>query len=691
MFSEKAEAIVIDGISPYALGAIVDFLQRRYLLQIGGEIAPFQGLEPPLEHLLDILESAAYLELTDLVDETSEAVAKNFSSLVSLDHMPSTLISTIISKLSIRDTVLAAKLFSNTVCFDSHPSWIEKYSMIPWNQGSSLNHLRQTFFISTVESMAKYCMARCLEFYLTETLMQNMHATLKKDILNVIALKGYMISALSIHVPASSNALTIPSWGNIFKSFPNLQTINLYCHERRDTLVDILIAISEHCLFVDQVNAKFLVRDFDHQSIQIIYPLLLSSEAISNIASQSVRPPQHQLGGHLQVSSKKKKKTREKIYQKDLIKISIECVTSSIGSRFHLDDLIQLNGQGVVTYITSLNLSNLNIGSHISSLAKCFQESAASPSHINVSNCNLSARDLVTLLESLIIWQPNETASRQSPCTQIQSLNLAQNVKQNDCDITECAKILGSLMSSLMFKKLKVFNFSSNNPSLIGISALFEGMQQCKELMQFEIANTANLHTQINKLAQLWNGNDAPLLSHINISDCQLLPRHLESLFSNTDMNRITHLDISKNTLDSSLIECFSNWLRRSVLKSFVFAGNMASTITDEQWICLLDSASKTETLNYVDFSAHGIKDYFCESLSDHWNQGRLFHVKTWILSFNCITKAGFSLDNSSTKRILPTSAIFVNLAGNGIAPTEPKAEYTGYIFQFNPPGEHKV
>jgi hypothetical protein len=565
------------------------------------------------------------------------------------------------------------------------PFWLEK----AWKFIFLIDDNQKKINIVSSKEFKTISFRRCLEFYTSELLSKS--KSFQTSIFKVINYEGFHILSLTIDVPLKGNKLNQDIWNTIFSKIPNLKTLTLNSSYCRSGIGAIISGAVHNCVRTPEVLINILgtriLRDVYENLItlctlptrNLLCPLNSKHPHASYFQTNSL----FRMEGNTGIKYTKETKIPVTIVKKP-VSVTLTFKESSTETNFSINDLVAANlnaALNIISYLTTLDLSNVNIGYEgCNRLTTCFNtlSNSLSIQHLILPNTNITAKGMVELTESLIHISSDGIVSNSSCSKNIKTINFNSIIDSCDIYVNDYFKSIGYLLSFNFFDSISILNLSNNSCTMVGINSLLDGIEKCQSLKQLSLAFTPQIGGHLNRLAIIIKKK--PICS-LFISDCKLLPRQLIPFFSSLKNTNLNVLDISRNTLNCDSINSMVEWMQSSKLENLIMAGcgdqgNIAC-------IRILLKKLASLPLKHIDISSQGIDDTFCKSISEQWSKQKMININDWNLENNLISDEGFKY-LARQKKIIPNRCISLRLRGNPISiRLRPQTEYTGYLFYF--------
>lgn len=610
----------------------------------------------------------------------------------------------ILRKLNIGETIIANHEFilnRNDVMIDQ--IWLYKASKLLYLEDFSdqyvffSEHYSTPLDIHNAKEYKTQLFRWCLEFYTSEVISRKLTTTPATNdlLLKTINYEGFHIFSLNIDLGVKKDSkINQDLWIKIFSKLPNLKRLSISSNEVGSNMGPLLHGALHHCLSLITINIRLLGSNkFHAENFEKLGPLCVIpiADSISTDISRSILHlrTETQFGVHGNYRNKQLIKDKIKhLNPRKPCPISLAFVPSyETPNPFNIIDLYEANSNqafNITTFITTLNLSNLNLGYEgCQLLCSSFTKLGKSLSlvHLILANTNITAKGIIEITESLINVSSEGQISKNSCSNNIKTLNFDSIIDSHDLHINDCFKYFGSMLCSKVFNNLSNLNLSNNSCTYIGINALLDGIEKTTNLTTLSLCSTTQLGTYLSRLAQVLNKNQS--ISNLLISNCKFLPRQLILFFGQLQKTKLTMLDISRNTFDLDSTAALLDWMeQRSKLENLIIEGS--NERGDIEWKkLLLSGITNIKSLNSINLKSQGLDDSICEIICNQWMKKKILNVTFWNLKNNYITNKGLGYLLSGRK-FIPKKFITVQLNDNHISDKMLiKREYSGFLFLY--------
>jgi hypothetical protein len=668
-------------VSTEVMEIVIDFLQRKYLGNCGHDMQVFEPFDFSIKEAMLLLETAAYLGVSELVDVCIKKIASNFSEIESFGDLDPSIISKILKRLTIGEFVIAVHelLLPGTVEIDQ--IWTEMFWKLPPESRKA-----EPERVKSAASYNAFQSRKCIEFFTSEVLSRQSLYTESNPVFKVIHYAGFTIKELQIDVSAYGVNFSNDAWTVILSKLPKLQLINLDVKKSRSELGSVLSHIAHNCESMPSVVVNLYGSLCYHTELQYLKPLCIQRHVTTHAVGRNDRATHLVTENDFKLNGNEKKASKAKNFkpppQEPLpIPITLNLKACVNAPRFEISDLASIVSTpklNVTPFVTTLEISNIHLGyDGAKSLIDMLSNKSLSVHHLILPKTGLTSRGIIELLESLVTLSSDGQLSKLSVSNHIRTINLESNIEAQDPYVNDCFKLLGSLLSSQIFPALDSLNFSNNMCSSIGMNALMDGLEKTYHLNELCLSFTPQINTHLPRLANILNRQQ--IISSLVITDCRLLPRHLKSFFEPLKQSRLTSLDISRNTFDIDTVDAMADWLAKSKLRSLSMSG--AGDDGNHEWARrLIVALAQIQSITKLDLSTQGLGNDFCIHISSLWAKKKLLNILEWNLQTNNIQNKGAKA-LLKRQRYIPSKFISVDLHNNPIQLRFQLTRYNGFHF----------
>ncbi|KAJ3322939.1 hypothetical protein HDV06_002598 [Boothiomyces sp. JEL0866] len=644
-FKEHINGLYFPTISTAVFDIIQEYLNRNYLAAIKADTSMFSKFEIPCEHILDLMDTALYLDLAKLVDECITKLASEFHH-----GIPAPLIRSILRLVSIGELVVAEhdlipKEINNTVeklSVDVTSVWMDKFWKVMLGWGNIESRWPERLVPSLQTGIISLAKKVCLEFYVSQILMKIAKgASISRKLLfKVLRFEGKELNELVINLEYGYDRLDLNFWRNVFSSCMMLKMVTINCSHINEGLTALLTALGLIYPSID-INLNIVTSDLCEKVLNDISPFCLNPTLTKPKASKIQREhPKHvhmvpenrfniqginSLSEYLDRPVKEEQQKKELVSQKTL-PISISFVKQKPGYNTlgHLNSISIIQTEYLYPHITKLILKNFCLGlDGANRLAEVLKLGGMLLSlvEIDISNTLITSQGFINILVALV-------SNKVPLSSKLQKLECSRILFDKDYKNSEAVKVLAQYIG--FFAKLDRLGLSNNAIQNVGMRLLSESLIKTK-IRDLDLSGTAP-STSLQQITQ-WAMTRSGI--ELNLSNCNLIPRSINTIFSTVDGDRFQVLDLSYNTIDSDLADILMEWLPTSNISKL----NLSGMRINESKI--LKALRLAKTVRSVVFERMGFGDLFGQNLGIGWSRGDLWHVKRWQLAFNKLTAKG--------------------------------------------------
>jgi hypothetical protein len=621
-------------------------------MKIQQDLSMFRAFEIPFEYALELIESALYLDLPNLVELGCKALVSQFAKVKSLSGLPEPILRTILKMLNIGELIVAEnQLLLHQASIDTTSAWVDKFWKV-------LSHYSQTNqpvpqFLQS-EKLLNVAKKVCIEFYTSQILQKISTEILgKRNLLSsVLRWDGHTLTQLLIHIDIGSVGLDASFWDEFFASTPNMRQLQIRCNQVNASL-PLLLASASKLLKITSIGIVWAVQQMNSGIWADIGPFFVvpmvnnSKVGVPLDKSRFVRLKTEKhfniqglssLAEYLDRPPSKPQETHERIPQ----------TTSPIQLQIMEDTKIARKGNSFrsiatdlfVPHLVTLNLENVHLGLegalHLANV--CSNDTASlSLQEMSLANTNLGTEGFVQVI--------NAMASNKRLRSILKKLNLANIVTESQLFESDVMKTLSVALPG--FTSLEHLDVSGNSFSSISLRLFFDNLLSTNvhDLNLSAIPVSTSIHSIHQWLKTRKN-------IHLGLSNCNLLPRTLLTMFKNLPRD-IERLDISYNTMDCQVARELKQWLQNSNMRELNLSGipNMPIDV-------LLKDSKKLQRLHIDNCS---IQDEEISGVIDIILNGSITHCS---LKHNYITSLGLGILEARHK---VRKTVHLDLDGNQI------------------------
>ncbi|KAJ3276332.1 hypothetical protein HDV01_004955 [Terramyces sp. JEL0728] len=649
-FIENTHGLAFPTISIRIFDTIHEYLNRTYLTSIKADTSMFSNFDVPSELILDLMDTALYLDLAKLVDVCINKLAAEFHRVDSIEGIPAPLIRSILRLVSIGELVVAEhdlipKGINNTVeklTVDVTSVWMDKFWKVMLGWGNIESRWPERLVPSLQTGIISLAKKVCLEFYVSQILIKIAKGASisRKMLFRVLKFEGNELNELVIYLEHGCDRLDLNFWKNVFSNCLMLKMVTINCSHINEGLAALLTTLASIFPTIE-INLNIITSDLCEKIIDDVSPFCLNPTLTKPKTSKIQREhPKHvhmvpesrfniqginSLSEYLDRPIKEEPQKTDVIVQKAL-PISISFVKQKPGynhpNRYNSLSIMQT--EYLFPHITKLCLKNFCLGIEgASKLSEIFKLGGMLLSlvELDISNTLITSQGLIQILAALV-------STKVPLSSKLQKLECSKIIFEKDIRNAEAVKVLAQYIG--FFVKLDRLGLSNNAIQNVGMRQLMENLVKTK-IRDLDLSGTAP-STSLQYLAQ-WAMSRSGI--ELNLSNCKLIPRSINAIFTAIDGDRFSILDISYNTIDSELADILMGWLPTSNISKLNLSG---MKINDSK---ILKALRLAKGVRSVAFERMGFGDLFGQNLGIGWSRGDLWHVKRWQLGFNKMTAKG--------------------------------------------------
>ncbi|KAJ3283980.1 hypothetical protein HK104_010141 [Borealophlyctis nickersoniae] len=575
-------------------------------------------------HILELLDAAVYLDLSNLADLCAKVAAERISDITSFGGLAAPLIRSILKRLSIGDLCLCEHRLITPAwrtgnnrnveldlpVIDTKPIWIRNYLKL----SRQLSHSS-----SFRKSMAKvdWTMARkqCVKFYIEQCMHQLSHPAARSKLLKVLEIEAEGISELQMAITGSNSAVGEDEWGEAFAALSNLSTVRISVAEKGDMSHLLTHLVASKCRDIElQVPVASTVPAAD-----VVWLSSKSAGSATNLeksvgqAPQNAREVRLGVSCRLDVSNVRGTGSTFPCGKHAMSQDHSGFSAALDGSnRFRLTIMqdaealpwsttrLSLLTCAAAYPLTELSLSGTHLGTEGATTISEFisQSDICCWKHLDLSNTDTGSLGICAVLKSL--------ASNAI----LTHLNVSHNISKSDPHSTEAGKSIGSILKSDTHR-LRELDISFNNFTAVGLLAITTALGENSQMEMIGMAGLDLGPCVRNMVERTKSGRG--VCRRFRLGDNQLLPRSMVELIEIWAQGRqknvvpITELDLSRNMFDDYVGSALSSLLKskqcRLVRLDLVGAEEDGFVFGDQGCAMLLKALWGNRSLKYLNLS----------------------------------------------------------------------------------------
>jgi hypothetical protein len=532
----------------------------------------FRAFEIPFEYALDLIESALYLDLPNLVELGCRVLVSQFSKLKSLSGLPEPIVRTILKMLNIGELIVAEhQLLLHETSIDTTSAWIDKFWKVLSHYAQTNKPVPEYLQSDKLLPLAKKV---CIEFYTSQIIQKVSKEVLgKRNLLSkVLGWSGHFLTQLLVHIDSGSLVLDASFWDEVFGNTPNVKELQIHCNQINPSL-SLLLASAAKLLHISQIDLILVVQQMNSAvwgeiSPFFVVPMVNNSKIGTALdKSRFVRLKTEKnlniqgsssLAEYLDRPEPKKQEILERIPQKTSpIQLQvIEDTRSPV--RAYPFKILETNSY--IPYLSALNLENASLGMEgaIQLAAICSNDTACiSLQEINLSNTKLGSDGLTQVINAIV--------ANKRLCGILKCLRLSNLITETQLYESDVMKTLSVALPS--FAKLHSLDVSRNYFSTVSLRLFFDNLVKSKiqNLNVSEIPVSTSIHSVVQ-----WTKTRQSV--QMRLSNCSLLPRTLMTMLKDLSKD-IVVFDISYNSLDCQVARALKLWMQHSSLRELNLSG----------------------------------------------------------------------------------------------------------------------
>ncbi|KAJ3262499.1 hypothetical protein HK103_000028 [Boothiomyces macroporosus] len=548
-------------------------------------------------------------------------------------------------ELVIAEHELIPKEINNTVeklTVDVSTVWMDKFWKVMLGWGNIESRWPERLVPSLQTGIISLAKKVCLEFYVSQILIKIAKgASISRKLLfKVLKFEGKELVELDIYLEQGYDRLDLNFWKNVFSNCIMLKLITINCSHINEGLTALFTSLAQVYPSIE-IKLNIITSDLCEKVLTDISPFCLNPTLTKPKPTKIQREhPKHvhmvpenrfniqginSLSEYLDRPVKEELQKTEQFCQKAL-PISVSFVKQKPG--YHTPNYCNsfsiIQTEYLFPHITKLVLKNFCLGpdgaNKLSEVLK-LGGMLLSLVEIDISNTLITSQGLIGILTALV-------SSKVPLSSKLQKFECSRVISEKDAKNAEAVKILAQYLA--FFPKLDRLGLSNNAIQNVGMRLLTESLIKTN-IRDLDLSGTAP-STSLQQLTQ-WVMTRSGV--ELDLSNCSLIPRSINTIFNSVDGDRFQALDLSYNTIDSDLADILMEWLPSSNISKL----NLSGMRMNESKI--LKALRLSKTVRSVVFERMGFGDVFGQNLGIGWSRGDLWHVKRWQLAFNKLTSKG--------------------------------------------------